>query len=62
MSEHLLDTERLFAFMDDIYVSSTPDRTEALHFSGSGDVGARTDPTPSRQTVIVEQRRSAPRV
>ena len=33
VSEDLLDSERLFAFMDDIYVSSTPDRTEALHQS-----------------------------
>ena len=33
VSENLLDSERLFAFMDDIYVSSAPDRTEALHQS-----------------------------
>ena len=33
VSEDLLDTERLFAFMDDIYVSSKPDRTGALHQS-----------------------------
>ena len=33
VSEDLLDFERLLAFMDDIYVSSAPDRTEALHQS-----------------------------
>ena len=57
VSEDLLDSERLLAFMDDIYVISKPDRTEAL----PGDVGARADPTPSRQDATVEQRRSGPR-
>ena len=33
VSEDLLDSERLFAFMDDIYMSSAPDRTEAFHQS-----------------------------
>ena len=33
VSEVLQDSERLFAFMDDIYVCSKPDRTEALHQS-----------------------------
>ena len=62
VSEHLLDTERLFAFMDDIYVSSKPDRTEALHQSLDREMWrARADPTPSRQNAIVEQRRSGPR-
>ena len=48
VSEDLLDSKRLFAFMDDIYVSSKPDRTEGLHKSGPRDVGPRTDPSPSR--------------
>ena len=61
VSEHLLDTERLFAFMDDIYVSSNGSHRSTPPVSGSGDVGARVDPTPSRQNAIVEQRRSGAR-
>ena len=33
VSEDLLDSERLFAFMDDVYVRSAPDRVEAIHQS-----------------------------
>ena len=42
-------------------MSSKPDRTEALHQSLVGDVGACADPTPSRQEAIVEQRPRGPR-
>ena len=33
VSEQLLDSERLFAFMDDVYVCCGPDRVEAIHLS-----------------------------
>ena len=31
VSEELLDSERLFAFMDDVYVCCGPDRVAAIH-------------------------------
>ena len=62
VSEHLLDTERLFAFMDDIYVSSKLDRTEALHQSLDREMWEHARiRLPSRQNAIVEQRWSGPR-
>ena len=31
VSEELLDSERLFAFMDDVYVCCGPDRVATIH-------------------------------
>ena len=62
VSEHLLDTERLFAFMGrHLREQQTGSHRSTHPVSGSGDVGARADPTPPRQNAIVEQRRSGPR-
>ena len=45
VSEELLDSERLFAFMDDVCVCCGPDRVAAIHQL----LGPCKDPTPTKE-------------